>query len=285
MWNIWFTAHVRAFFGVVNKMVSILPQVIIGDIQGCEVTLRALLKQCEMSLGDCEFLMLGDLVNRGPSSLGVIQLMRERDYASVLGNHELYLLGVYANLMSRSKDTLDDVWHAPDLAEMVDWIRGLPILRRIDQGLLVHAGVSPNWSEAQTLDYAHRIEMGLRGDNWQLFLSTLLGAKAKTVAPQNENRDLAQALKVFTRIRFIKQSGELDHKFKGPPEDAPESLTPWYQDYTGGMGCVFFGHWAALGARRLRWAVSLDSGCVWGRGLTAYVPHQNRFIYQQSLEL
>ena len=50
--------------------------------------------------------MLGDLINRGPGSLNVLRLMMERDYPSVMGNHELYLLAVYAGVMHRKKDTL-----------------------------------------------------------------------------------------------------------------------------------------------------------------------------------
>ena len=46
--------------------------------------------------------------------------------------------------------------------------------------------------------------------------------------------------------------------------------TPWYEEYDGEKR-VFFGHWPGLSLRRSSRAVGLDTGCVYGNMLTAYV--------------
>jgi diadenosine tetraphosphatase ApaH/serine/threonine PP2A family protein phosphatase len=46
--------------------------------------------------------------------------------------------------------------------------------------------------------------------------------------------------------------------------------TPWYERYDGER-LVLFGHWPALALRRARRAVGIDTGCVYGNRLTAYV--------------
>ena len=63
----------------------------IGDIHGCHTEFAELLARLELSKDD-RLILLGDLVNRGPDSLKVIDLAREHRALSLLGNHELRLL-------------------------------------------------------------------------------------------------------------------------------------------------------------------------------------------------
>jgi hypothetical protein len=46
--------------------------------------------------------------------------------------------------------------------------------------------------------------------------------------------------------------------------------TPWYDEYDGEK-IVLFGHWPAAEPRRGRKAIGLDTGCVYGHHLTAYI--------------
>ena len=60
-------------------------------------------------------------------------------------------------------------------------------------------------------------------------------------------------------------------EFSGPPREAPKGCTPWFA-VPGRRGTeerVVFGHWAALGLCRQDGVVALDTGCAWGRELTA----------------
>ncbi len=65
--------------------------IIIGDIHGCHQEFADLLDQLAPVKGD-RIILLGDLVNRGPDSLRVLDLARAAHAIALLGNHELRLL-------------------------------------------------------------------------------------------------------------------------------------------------------------------------------------------------
>jgi len=54
------------------------------------------------------------------------------------------------------------------------------------------------------------------------------------------------------------------------PDRASRKGTPWYEVYDGEK-VVLFGHWPANAPRRGRKAIGLDTGCVYGHQLTAYI--------------
>ena len=53
--------------------------------------------------------------------------------------------------------------------------------------------------------------------------------------------------------------------------------TPWYEVYDGAQ-TVLFGHWPAPVVRRAERAIGLDTGCVYGYDLTAYVVETGEFF-------
>jgi len=59
----------------------------------------------------------------------------------------------------------------------------------------------------------------------------------------------------------------------------PESRegTPWYDVYDGEK-VVLFGHWPAPEPRRGKRAIGLDTGCVYGHNLTAYIIETDEFV-------
>ena len=84
----------------------------VGDIQGCTPSLRALVKKLP---NQSKMIFLGDLVNRGPDSLGTLrylkQLQEEKRIECILGNHDLHLLAVDAGI--RKTKGLDTVQPIP----------------------------------------------------------------------------------------------------------------------------------------------------------------------------
>lgn len=247
----------------------------IGDIQGCYRPFASLLDKCRFDPQSDRLWLVGDLVNRGPESLQVLRLVHGLGDAAtvVLGNHDLYLLMVAAGLSRRGKDdTLSRVLAAPDRDELLDWLAHRPLAHAENGFLMVHAGVVPMWTAARTVALAREVEAALTGPHAQHFLMHLHGDQpekwSETLAGQERLRFIVN---VLTRMRFCTYDGRLQMRAKGPPDKAPPGLLPWFRlpDRAWHEHTVVFGHWSALGYRRLPGLIALDSGCVWGGKLTA----------------
>ena len=61
-----------------------------------------------------------------------------------------------------------------------------------------------------------------------------------------------------------------------------EEGTPWYHVYYGEK-TVLFGHWPAPEPRRGKNAIGLDTGCVYGCNLTAYIIETEEFVTVPAL--
>jgi bis(5'-nucleosyl)-tetraphosphatase (symmetrical) len=79
-----------------------------------------------------------------------------------------------------------------------------------------------------------------------------------------------------------------DYKNKLAPDQVPASahLTPWFDapNRKTRRQRIVFGHWSTLGLMVRPDLVALDTGCVWGRQLTAIRLDDNRLYVQSSLE-
>lgn len=238
---------------------------VIGDVQGCMAPLNRLLKAIEFDSSVDQVWFAGDLVNRGPDSLGVLRMVYALGSAgnTVLGNHDLYLLARAAGLPAEQNDTLDRVLAAPDADLLIDWLRYRPALHRFDQErALVHAGLNPQWSVLDALYHARLLERALRGANWHHEILGLYDGSA--------SENLRAAARWLTRVRMVDTQGGFNTYFKGSPKDAPDGLVPWFEARMSDRPQILFGHWAALGHRIGAGYVALDSGCVWGGRLTAW---------------
>jgi serine/threonine protein phosphatase 1 len=63
----------------------------------------------------------------------------------------------------------------------------------------------------------------------------------------------------------------------------PQSRTglPWYALYNGPQ-TILYGHWPAAAPRRASYAIGLDTGCVYGFQLTAYIIETGEFVQVQA---
>jgi len=192
----------------------------------------------------------------------------------VLGNHDLHLLAVaLAGARLRGGDTLQPVLEARDCKRLLSWLLQLPLAHAEPEhaDLLLHAGVLPQWSVAQTLELAGEVEQALRADP-PAVLSTMYGNQ-----PERWRADLGAierrrlTINVLTRMRFCTADGRLDLKLKGRPEAAPPPWLPWFAvPGRASRGTrIVCGHWSALGLHRADGVLALDTGCVWGGTLTA----------------
>jgi bis(5'-nucleosyl)-tetraphosphatase (symmetrical) len=249
---------------------------VIGDIHGCWQTFRRLLERIEWSASRDELWLVGDLVNRGPGSLEVLRWAsnhRERVRA-VLGNHDLHLLARACGLAEAKKgDTLDGVLEAPDRDELLDWLRGVPMMHKFGPFVLVHAGLAPEWNIELAEGYAEAISADCSegGDRNALLAAITAGRKQPWHVDLGREEQLAAAAVTMSRIRMVGPDGRAELGYTGTPAEAPAGWRPWFasaavlrQGYA-----VIFGHWATLGLYHAHDLWCLDSGCIYGGELTA----------------
>ena len=256
----------------------------IGDLQGCNAPFQRLLKEIDFSPSRDSLLVLGDLVNRGPDSLGVLRsLVALGDSAQcLLGNHDLHLLAVAHGIRAAGRrDTLQEVLQTPDRDALLDWLRHRNMAIHTHGWLMVHAGVLPQWTLAQTLALAAELEAVLRGPDLKAFLSSMYG---NTPAQWDDSLRGADRLRVvvnaLTRLRFCTEDGSMEFSANEGTASAPPGYQPWFElPHRATVGVpIAFGHWSALvggtphaaGPTHMRSNVlPLDTGCVWGNCLTA----------------
>lgn len=196
-------------------------RIFVGDIQGCSDALQRLLGAVGFAPGRDVLMPVGDLVNKGPDSEGVLDLLMELDAQPVLGNHDLHWLA-----------------RGSAAARHLRWLRALPVVRIFDDLIAVHAGLHPAWDEAKLasldadeVDYAVNVRY----------------CDAKGVQPDRD----------------------------WPPPGPP--YRPW-DDFYEGRKRVVFGHWARRGLVVRPQCVGLDTGCVYGGKLTAWVAEEDRIV-------
>ena len=248
---------------------------LVGDIQGCDAALERLLQKVDFSPSRDTLYVLGDLVNRGPDSAGVLRRLMGLGHAvqCVLGNHDLHALAVAEGLRRSSRmDTLEQLLQAPDRQLLLDWLRHQHMALLAHGFLMVHAGVLPQWSAARTLALAAEVEAALQGPHWRDFLQGMYGNEP---AAWDERLEGIERLRVIvnalTRLRFCTAEGVMEFDTKDSAQAAPSGCMPWF-DVPGRQtthDVLAFGHWSTLGwlGRNDVWA--LDSGCVWGGCLSA----------------
>jgi hypothetical protein len=120
---------------------------VIGDVHGCYEELRRLLDKAKVGSGE-EVVLVGDLVNKGPDSIGVVRFCRENGVRAVMGNHDDYLLRCLAS--RRKGDTKNYSESVKKIAkrmseEDVAWLGALPLWIRLmgHRSIVVHAGLVP----------------------------------------------------------------------------------------------------------------------------------------------
>lgn len=265
----------------------------IGDVQGCRVALENLLDVIAFDPARDRLYFAGDLVARGPDSLGTLRLIHSLGSAaeSVLGNHDLHLIAAHHGLATlKPKDGTLPILDAPDRATLMAWLQARPLLIELPDvaaqpHVLCHAGWLPGWTPACAAARAREVETALRGHEALAYLGSMYGND-----PAIWHDDLAGTTRlraitnVFTRMRLLHADGALDFQHKDSPDIAPSGLKPWYAGDLRALGDtrIVFGHWAAiLGITHQSQCIALDTGCVWGNHLTAYRLEDGRRFHSQ----
>jgi bis(5'-nucleosyl)-tetraphosphatase (symmetrical) len=224
-------------------------RIFIGDVHGCRVELERLLELVRFEPSADDLHVVGDFVNRGPDSLGVLRLCSELRVGGVLGNHDRHLLRVVEGTRGLSqRDTLLPVLAADDRDELCLWLAARPFVRDWPDLLLVHAGVHPGWSDP---------------------VAALTGLDPRAPDPRAE---------FATLVRYCDADGRMTEQDHPAP---PAPYRAWYEFWEQRPDeprSVVYGHWARAGLVRRPRVVGLDTGCVWGGRLTAWLPDEDRLV-------
>jgi bis(5'-nucleosyl)-tetraphosphatase (symmetrical) len=257
----------------------------IGDIQGCRAELCELLALIGFSPATDRLWLTGDLVNRGPDSLGVLREVHALGGAAqtVLGNHDLHLLTVAAgHRLSHRDDTIAQILAAPDRDELLGWLARQPLAIAESNMLMVHAGVIPQWSAARVLALAGEVETVLASTDREPFLRVLYGDDPHAWRDDLEGFDRLRAIvNALTRLRFCTSDGRMEFREKRGAAHAPPGFAPWFlhEPRRSASSLVICGHWSTLGLVLAPNVLMLDSGCLWGGPLTA-MRLSDRRVYQ-----
>ncbi len=246
----------------------------VGDVQGCAPSLKTLLKKLPKK---SKLIFLGDLVNRGPDSLGALRQLKSLQESGraecILGNHDLHLLAIDAGLRkTKGLDTVDAILNAPDRKELIGWIRNRPMALSNGKVLTVHAGVLPQWDLQQTIECAQEVEKALRGKSYKDFLANMYGNTPNKWSNSLKGYERLRLItNTLTRMRFCTPSGQMEFDSKEGLENGPKGYIPWFKAPKRKTAdtLIYFGHWSTLGLLRHDNVIGLDTGCVWGGKLTA----------------
>jgi bis(5'-nucleosyl)-tetraphosphatase (symmetrical) len=257
----------------------------IGDVQGCYEQLLRLLERCGYDERRDRLWFVGDLVNRGPQSAATVRFVKRLGEAAItlLGNHDLALLAIAEGYgKPHAGDTFGDILAAPDREELLAWLRTRPLMHAEGRYAMVHAGLLPQWSVPQALALAREVQAALSGPDYRDFLKHLYGNEPARWRDDLAGYDrLRVIVNAMTRMRLTTADGTMEFGHKLGLAGLPEGYMPWY-DVPGRASrdtTILFGHWAALGLLVREDVVGLDSGCVWGRALSA-LRLEDRALFQ-----
>jgi bis(5'-nucleosyl)-tetraphosphatase (symmetrical) len=251
-------------------------QVFVGDVQGCFDEFEELLDRLDRRFGDeWSMHLAGDLINRGPKSLAVLQRVRQLQddgrATFVLGNHEISLLRVAYGLRPLGEhDSFDDVLESSERNDWLSWLRGQPLVECGEvegaRFAMVHAAAAPDWSRDTLEVNAGRVAERLADSD-----DTARELLAKQVGGPDVEHD-RDVLDRITRCRSVSPGAWSSDE---PGEGRVAWHAPW-TDQRHDYGIVY-GHWARQRLHTAAQLRGLDTGCVHhGRGsdgfLTAWLP-------------
>ena len=258
---------------------------VIGDVQGCYDELIELCSKIKFDPKKDTLIFAGDLVNRGPKSLEVLNfcLQNKKSIKAVLGNHDLYL--IYLIEHKKNNKSLKKILNASNVSRIHKWLKKLPLLLKININghnfWISHAGIPYIWDFKTAKKLSKEVQVGLKENSFELLANMWGDTPSKWNSKLEKQKRYRVIINYFTRMRFLNEKGALKLKKKNlKPE---KNHIPWFNQTTHNLKeneSILFGHWAALeGKTNLDNIIGLDTGCVWGNKLTA-IRLEDKKIYQ-----
>jgi bis(5'-nucleosyl)-tetraphosphatase (symmetrical) len=209
--------------------------IFVGDIHGCIDEFNALLKKLQYDPKRDRLILLGDLVDRGPDSLAVVQRAIDLNLESLMGNHEHKFVKWYRSQGSRV-DVYDRKDYYANLTDQqIQYIMNMPTYIELDDVIAVHAGLKPGI----LLSNQRRDDlMYLRyTDSDRRFISL------KTI--NKVGKEAAGAM-FWTHFWYGPKSVVYGHNVHDYDQPLVEEKIPGVVCYGLDTGCCFGGHLTAL---------------------------------------
>ncbi|OQE14059.1 hypothetical protein PENFLA_c041G08820 [Penicillium flavigenum] len=261
--------------------------IIVGDVHGMRKSLEALLDKVgfDRNKGD-HLVLVGDLVNKGPDSADVIDLAMKLGASAVRGNHENAVLNAAARI-NTAKDNLPHpesltgsvaVPENPEAELPGDNARDAEIPGKSGPGK--STGISTSQTTASVLS-KHQLD-------WLAALPLILRVKLPHVPTSSLGDTLIvvhaglvpsialedQDPHAIMHMRSLVCAPGDEDEFKPAEVCGEESwVIEWdrWQDRLASKTTVIFGHDAKRRLQRSKYAIGLDSGCLYGHQLSAVV--------------
>ena len=248
---------------------------VIGDVQGCYDELINLCSKIKFNPKKDTLIFAGDLVNRGPKSLEVLNfcLENKKSIKAVLGNHDFYLL--YLIEHKKNNRSLKTILNADNISKIHKWLKKLPLLLKVKINghdfWISHAGIPHMWNLKTAKKLSKEVQVALKEDSYNLLKNMWGDTPSKWNSKLVKYKRYRVIINYFTRMRFLDNKGALKLKKKNLKSE--KNHIPWFKQTTHNLKkdeSIIFGHWAALeGKTNLNNIIGLDTGCVWGNKLTA----------------
>lgn len=205
--------------------------IIYGDIHGCLDEFSELRKMLEISKED-EEVCVGDVISKGYNSLGVLDFLMQYDIKSVLGNHEDKFIRYFEHEKNEKTNPVK--------------------LTKDEKSILENL-------EDRHIKYLQKMPLFLRYGN-----ITIIHGGIKNDTDLN---DISKRLKQqIIRLRYLDSEGNFVSIGKND-----ESSIFWSDAYDGHEGFVIFGHQHFWNIKQSKYAVGIDTGCVYGNKLSAVI--------------
>lgn len=247
----------------------------VGDLHGCLEPLQRLLDYVNFDSAKDTLWLTGDLVNRGPDSIGCLRFVKslKKSAKTVLGNHDLQLITLHELGLTTTNPIIVQTLQATDAPALFKWLRKQPLLVRDKRRklLMTHAGIPPIWSDQQAINRAAEFsELMSQKKQRRNFLKVLFGNKPERWHEKLSGHSrMRYIVNAFTRMRFCTAKAKLDFAFKAAPNVAPKGMKPWFRWAKKRRHQLIFGHWASLlGYTQQAKIIGLDTGYAWGNQLT-----------------
>lgn len=219
--------------------------IFVGDVHGCLNELRSLISNIMLESDD-KLIFVGDLVDKGPNSLGTLRYVQNllRLYpgsVAISGNHEEKALRLH------EKGALQESWASEATPEDWAFIRSMPLMHRVAEHniLAIHGGIFPAFFQKHP-DAFPALESA---NDWR-----------------SRGGKLMDRARRFLRVRFVNPEGNM-------VQLGQEQLGDrfWADTYDGRLGFIVYGHQPFPRPRDTPHSMGIDTGCVSGGMLTAFI--------------